>query len=147
MNESKKEKELKEQIAKLQAELVNVRSNKTVLCQHCKKRTRLSKATAIRCYHYIAPYGCTGGDYWTFSHEYSFYCAKCESFNRAYVGSWDKLDWSEGVTITNTHPKSLEEYRVHTYFLIDEHFRLFGEKLNNYKYGNTIEEIREANKE
>ena len=147
MNESKREKELKDQIAKLHLELITVRSNKTILCECCRKRTKLSNATAVRRYHYIEPHGCTGGDYWMFSHEYLFHCAKCGASNRAYVGSWDKVDWSEDITVENTHPRSLKEYRVKTYFLIDKNYRLFGEKLDDFKYGNTIEEIREANKE
>ena len=107
MNESKKEKELKEQIAKLQSELTNVRGNKTILCECCQKRTKISKATVVRCHHYIQPHGCTGGDYWTFSHEYYFYCTKCGNFNRTYVGSFDKKRWDENITIENTRPKSL----------------------------------------
>lgn len=147
MKESKREKEIKAQIAELSNELTKVKEAKTIRCDCCVKRTQIKKATIITCYHYIQPSGCMDGDYWVFSHEYLFYCAKCDSFNRAYLGSFDKIDYFGKDVEDNVHPHALKEYRVKTYFLIDRNSHLFGEQLQDYDYKGTIDDIRKKNKE
>jgi len=140
--QSPKERELSEKIEFLQAEREAVRSQKTITCPSCKKRTQLRNATVIREHHYIRPYSCSGGDYWTFS-EYKFYCEKCDSFHRAYIGSWDK-EWHDDKKLK---PEALKEKRVQLYLLIKEYISYFGEVLNNYDDNLTIVQLREKNKE
>lgn len=146
MNETRRERELKKQIAELQTQLVEHRENKSIKCPCCDKRTKIKKATVITCYHYIEPHGCMGGDYWLFSHEYMFYCAKCDSFNRAYIGSFDQIDYGDNYKESNMRPEALKLERVQMYYLIDKNSHLFGESLVDYNYKGTIEDFRKANK-
>lgn len=146
MSETRREKELKKKITELQDQLVEHRENKSIKCPCCEKRTKIKKATIITCFHYIKPRGCMDGDYWAFSHEYMFYCAKCDSFNRAYIGSFDQIKYGKDYSESNMHPKVLEKERVKMYFLIDRNSHLFGEQLSNYDYNGTIEDIRRENK-
>jgi hypothetical protein len=140
--QSPKERELNEKINFLQTERELVRAQKTITCPSCKKRTQLRKATVIREHHYIRPYSCSGGDYWTFS-EYNFYCNKCDSFNRAYTGSFDK-EWQDDKKFK---PEALKETRVQLYLLIKEYISYFGEVLDNYDDNLTITQLRKKNKE
>ncbi len=147
MAQSKREKEIREEIAKLQGELVTLKGDKMIQCECCGRRTKIKNATIIVENHYISPHGCMGGDYWVFSHEYLFYCTKCDSFNRTYVGSFDKVDYDGQYSEDNMKEGLLDEYRVKTYFLIDTYTDQFGEVLQNYDYGGTIDHIRKKNKE
>ncbi len=146
MKETKRERELKQQIAKLQGELTTHRKNKSIKCPCCGKRTQIKNATILTCYHYISPHGCMGGDYWRFSHEYTYYCAKCDSFTRAYIGSFDQIDYGDNYKESNMTPEALELERVQMYYLIDKNSHLFGEQLDDYDYKGTIADIRKANK-
>jgi len=140
--QSPKERELTEKIEFLQAERESVRSQKTITCPSCTKRTQLRNAVIIREHHYIRPYSCSGGDYWTFSDEYKFYCKKCDSFHRVYTGSFDK-EWMDDKKFK---PEALKETRVQLYLLIKEYISYFGEVLDNYDDNLTIDQLREKNR-
>jgi hypothetical protein len=137
-----KEIQIEKQITELENELQVLRSNKMIQCPKCKKKTRLNKATVIDKYHYVRPSGCSGGDYHTFSNEYYLYCEKCDTFNRVYIGGWDRVSWNSD----EFKPEALKDPRVQLYLFIKEHHRYFGEKLKDYDEGGTITEIRERNK-
>lgn len=146
MKETRREKELKKQIIELHDQLHKHRENKSIKCPSCGRRTKIKNATMITCYHYIKPSGCMDGDYWVFSHEYMYYCAKCDSFNRAYIGSFDQIDYGKDYSESNMRPEALKLERVQLYYLIDQHSHLFGESLSDYDYKGTIEDFREANR-
>lgn len=136
-----KEKLIKKQIQELEEKLTQCRDRRTIMCPSCEKRTPVNQATIVRRYHYVRPYSCTGGDYWTFSNEYLFYCSKCDSFHRAYVGSYDrKWDTDE------IKSESLKLDRVKMFLFIEEYQHHFSEMLEDYGDGGTIDEIREHNK-
>lgn len=59
------------------------RLRKKIRCVHCGKRTMVSKMTFIQTHWYVAPYGCTGGDYWS-AGEGAYDCPKCGERNRLY---------------------------------------------------------------
>mgnify|MGYP000318323032 CR=1 FL=1 len=145
--QSRKEKKLIESINLLEGQLDDVRAQRTITCTHCEKRTQIKKATIIKDNYYVQPSGCTGGDYWTFN-EYLFYCSKCNNTNRAYIGSWDKLEWDGGGKITNIKPESQKEDRVKLFFLIKEYQQYFSEVLISYDDLNiSLEQLRIKNKE
>lgn len=116
-------------------ELEEARQRKTLVCPHCERRLGIQKFTIIREHHYVQPYSCTGGDYWTFSNEYYLWCPKCETFSRAYNESWTR----EG-----TPPTANQKL----YDFIYKYERYFGERLDDYDYTyETIDELRKINKE
>ena len=145
--ETKREKRIGDEITALEQERNVLRSRKLVKCPKCEKGTQLSKAILIRKYHYIPPRGCTGGDYNTFG-EYQYLCLKCGKLNRAYVGSWDRIDYHEGNKFDNMTEKSLKDPKVQLYFFIEKHESYFGEVLSDYEYGcETLDELRAKNED
>lgn len=145
--ESKKEADLKERIAVLNQELSEVESRRTIQCSHCKKRTPISKGTIIEKFWHVPPSGCTGGDYWKHD-EWLYFCNHCGNAERAYVGSLDKVQWSEGDKFSNIKQESLKKRRIQLYFFIEKYKRYFGERLEMYDERNmTIDELREDNYE
>jgi len=49
----------------------------------CGKKLAISRLTYIQTHWYVAPYSCTGGDYWN-SGEGQFFCPECKKLNRLY---------------------------------------------------------------
>jgi hypothetical protein len=145
--QSPKERELSESIKFLEAERDEVRRKKTIKCEHCEKRTQIGKATIISENSYVRPYSCSGGDYWQFR-EYLFVCLKCCKTNRAYVGTWDRIKWSDGDKLSNISPESLKDPRVKLYFIINEYKRYFGEHLQSYDdLSGSLDDLRKKNEE
>lgn len=132
---------MQEQIESFQEQRGLVRSKRTICCPACKRHTAVEKATIISDHYYVPPRGCVDGAYWTFS-EYRFYCAKCNSFHRAYTGSFDKDYMTEEFT-----SEALTKFRLQLYLFIKKHFDYFGERLRDYDKGGTITELRERQKE
>lgn len=69
--------------AELRAELDEARRRKRIKCEKCGKGTQVSKLIYVQTRWYVAPYSCTGGDYWK-DGEGQFMCPKCEHVNRLY---------------------------------------------------------------
>lgn len=132
------------EIAALRERKVQLLKNKTIKCPKCEKRTALKNATIISNYHYVKPYGCTEGDYWTFSDNYHYYCNKCGNFTRTYIMSWEKK--GESKMYLNTQKQKEEDDRVRFYNFTKEHYQYFGERLDSYSKGGTIDEIRAQDK-
>lgn len=130
-----REQQIEQEIESLYVEKESIRSRRTLKCPKCEKRTALTKWTLIRDHHYVQPYSCTGGDYWTFQ-EYQIFCPKCEQFSRVYFSEWDKK-YEGGSELNN-----MFEY-------IKEHSEYFGEQLGTWgdRYHGTIDHIREMNKD
>ena len=144
--ETKRERRIDEEIAVLEQERTDLLSRKTIKCPKCEKGTQLSKAILINKYHYVSPHGCTGGDYHTFN-EYQYLCMKCEKITRAYVGSWDRIDYREGDKLANMTEESLKDPKVQMYFFISKHKNYFGETLSDYGYNyTTLDELRAHDK-
>lgn len=142
--ETPKEKKIKAQISELKQQLIECQQRRTITCPHCNKKTPLADATVITLNSYVPPRGCTEGDYYTFS-EYLYYCNKCDGYERAYVGSFDK-DWDT----KEIHPEKLKLPRVCLFLFIEKFHHYFGEKLELYgeeeRRSLTIDDIREINK-
>jgi len=130
------------QISSLEEQKQTIKLRQMVTCPHCKKRTRISKATIIVDYFYVPPRGCTGGDYWNFN-EYLYCCSKCNVNTRAYIGSWDK-DWkTEELTLS-----ALKEARVILFNFIKKNIEYFGEVLKSYDEKRLeLDELRALNEE
>ena len=120
-----REQQIEKEIDALKEELELVRSRKTLACA-CGKRSQLSKWILISDYHYIRPYGCTGGDYWDFSDEYHLICPKCDGLGRVYKASYEADD-----SVMNT-----------LYKFIHNHAKYFGEQLKSYGEGYDIKKLR-----
>ncbi len=125
---SKREREIAIELKDLKNEQEQIRNNKTLCCPHCEKRTQIKKLTIVDAHHYIRPYSCTGGDYWTFSDEYYVICPKCDSAIRTYLGSWDYSTPYE-------EKKKEEQDRIKRYHFLHKFHQFFGERLNMYKDG------------
>lgn len=83
-------KELKQARAKklretgsIQSQLNAALARKRLLCHHCGKRSTVGKTTYVQTRFYIAPYSCTGGDYWQ-AGEGRFVCLHCGYENRLW---------------------------------------------------------------
>ena len=72
----------------LQAELEDAKGDEYFCCEHCSKRTQVSKTSVIEKHQYVQPYGCTGGDYWRHLY-YMIVCSKC--FHTTTVHESDDL--------------------------------------------------------
>jgi Zn finger protein HypA/HybF involved in hydrogenase expression len=74
----------KEEIA-LHKELRLAMGRQLVKCSNrdCGKRSKVSTLTYIQTHWYVAPHGCTGGDYWN-PDEGQFVCPHCDYVNRLY---------------------------------------------------------------
>jgi len=121
--ETKREKEIAQQILHLKEEVEDIKSRKTIKCDSCEKRTPINKVLILKKYQYESPYGCTGGDYWSFGNEYKWWCDKCGTWERAY-------------TVSSYATKSNDKYEF-----IHNHINYFGEVLDLYRE-ETIQEIR-----
>jgi hypothetical protein len=75
--------EVSGEAAGLRAALEDKKRKKLIVCSACGKRTCVSALTYIQTHFYIAPYSCTGGDYWK-QGEGAFVCPKCGARNRLY---------------------------------------------------------------
>lgn len=140
---TKREKEIIASIEALKLEREKIKSNKTLACPHCNKRTQLKKLTVVNAYHYIRPYSCTGGDYWTFSNEYYVVCSKCDSAVRTYKGSFD---FGSGFADLSDDDKK----RLTRYFFIAEYHKYFGEHLKMYEKSGTsidLDKLRNEKKD
>lgn len=144
--ETAKEKELILEIAELTAQLNDLQASRRITCPACKKQTPLLKAILIEHYSYVPPSGCTEGDYHTLS-EHEFYCGKCKTYNRAYVGRWDLKDRYGKVELDNIEPDRMKEPRVPLFFFIKKYKQYFGMILKSYNSKKTIEELQEDHKE
>ncbi len=69
------------EVAKAQIAIDAARRRKTVVCNHCGKRSAIRLLTYIQTHWYREPHGCTGGDYWS-EGEGRFLCPKCGYENR-----------------------------------------------------------------
>lgn len=133
-----KVKEIDKIIADLHSQKERMLRSRTVKCPKCEKRTALKNATVIRSFSYVPPHGCTEGAYWAADGEYQYYCGKCDHFNRAYVLSWDKERVAE---------RKYDIDRIALYEFIKTHYSYFGEQLDYYGEGGTIDNIRTKDKE
>jgi len=133
----KREDQIELEIQALSEEREQIRSRKTIKCE-CGKRTPLKKLIAIREYYYVSPHGCTGGDYWDLSNEYTWYCSKCEKWHRVYKSSFDSIQFPDAKNLP---------LRATNYEFLHSHIQYVGEVLDRYgKHdGDTLTEIREAN--
>jgi len=123
---SKREKEIANIIDELYDERESIKQNKTLVCTHCEKRTQIKKLTIVSAYHYIRPYSCSGGDYWTFSNEYYVICPKCDSAVRSHMGSYDK---SQLFDILSDD----DQERIKRYIFLSHYYKYFGEHLKMYE--------------
>lgn len=57
-----------------------------IRCTSCGKLHIVGKLTYIQTHHYVKPFGCTGGDYWTES-EGQYICPSCGHRNRSFCGT------------------------------------------------------------
>ncbi len=137
---TKREKEICADMEQLTIEREKIKTNKTWLCPHCNKRTQIKKLTIIDAYHYIRPYSCTGGDYWSFSNEYYVVCIKCDSAVRSYIGTYDfstpYFDMSEE-----------DQTRITGYYFLDDYHYFFGEHLKLYETSGTSIDLDKLRKE
>ena len=125
-----REQQIDKEIEALEEEREQLRARKLFQC-FCGKKSRLDKWILISDHHYIRPRGCSGGDYWAFSKEYHLVCPKCGGMGRVIHRSWAKDDPKENASYNFVH-----EYRQY-----------FGERLNAYGDGYTVEELRKKKKE
>lgn len=132
-----KVEEIDGQIAALRERREQILRSRSIKCPKCERRTLLKNATVIRTFSYVPPYGCTGGAYWAADGEYQYYCSKCDQFNRAYVFEWDK---------ERVPDRKYDIDRIALYEFIKTHYSYFGERLDNYDKGGTIDDIREKDK-
>ncbi len=142
-SKTKREKDIAADIEMLTIESEKIKSNKTWLCPHCNKRTQIKKLTIVDAYHYIRPYSCTGGDYWTFSNEYYVVCTKCDSAVRSFTGSYD---FSSPFTAMPAE----DQTRIYGYYFLETYHRYFGERLKMYEQSGSsidLDKLRKEKKE
>ncbi len=143
-SKTKREKEIIEEIKLLNAEQEKIKGNKTLLCPHCKKRTQIKKLTVVDSHHYVRPYSCTGGDYWSFSNEYYVICPKCDSANRTYTGSYESNKPFDEIAPD-------DKDRITRHYFIKNYHSYFGEHLDIYESGSInsidLDELRSEKKE
>ena len=150
-------KNIEMEIEKLQREIdvLKIRKDETIKnmlfkCPICNKGTRVKNVTIIRPHYYVPPSGCNDGAYWTLCfNEYESYCIYCNKFSRTFIHTTEQdiLDgkpipsWSSGPSY-----KKIDTDRVKRFIFIKKNLHLFGESLNVYNKGGTIEQIRALNK-
>jgi len=134
------------EINSLRERKVQLLKNRTVKCSYCEKRTALTNATVIRRFSYVPPSGCTDGAYWAFNGEYNYYCAKCGHFSRAYIFDWEKEGKTNNHVSSNPEKRKYDIDRVSLHVFIETHYSYFGEHLDDYDKGGTIDELREKDK-
>lgn len=71
------------QLREAQYQLRAAIGNSFLTCLSCKKKSKVSTITLIQTHWYVAPQGCTGGDYWN-AGEKQYNCPKCGHRNRDY---------------------------------------------------------------
>ena len=135
--------EIDKTIADLRNQKEQILKSRTVKCSHCNKRTALKNATVVRNFSYVPPSGCTDGAYWATNGEYNYYCAKCGHFNRAYVLGWEKEGKTNNHVSLKPETRKYDIDRVALHKFIEMHYSYFGEHLDDYDKGGTIEEMRE----
>jgi transposase-like protein len=81
-NIAKAEKALAEARAAKRTQMENI----MVPCTACGQGNRVGNMLVRIHEHYVHPYGCTGGDYWTWGKDSdrSFVCQHCETTNRLF---------------------------------------------------------------
>ena len=80
MKKTKLEK-IEEQIASLELQKIKLKNATVAKCTHCHKGTQISKLVYYQPMYYVAPYSCTGGDYWEeYKDESLWVCPKCNKF-------------------------------------------------------------------
>jgi hypothetical protein len=73
------EKDLREDIKLKQGLTIALCRNK-----NCRHGHEIRTLTYIQTHYYIAPHGCTGGDYWSPDEHGEWDCPDCKSRNRVY---------------------------------------------------------------
>ena len=142
-----REDQIKKEIADLQDEREKLRANKQLMCDGCGKRSQIKKWIVIRNYHYIRPYSCSGGDYWTDSEDYNLVCPKCGSTGRVYMPSWVAHQRRESKPIEEHFLCSDRELSlISTFEFVHSHIKYFGERLSSYDDGNDVEVLRAIKK-
>lgn len=139
--------ELDAQRAKLIERIQKQRSRKMIQCTCCKKLYRICDLEFVQTYHYIDPFGCNGGDYWTPS-EGGFLCPDSNVRNRFLFSSyWDapyekrnNFEYNAGQQFMKTygplfksHSEDHERYdpkrKSIPNFYVDENHKKFGIEL------------------
>lgn len=74
--------------------LIDARNSKRkVKCSSCNEFHKIGDLTAIQTYWYVAPHGCTEGDYWR-EGELQFICPETGTINRLLFNNYD-VPWQE----------------------------------------------------
>jgi len=108
----------KNAIKELKVELDKVLPNKQFKC-YCGRRTQIRHISIISEMSYTEPYGCTGGDYWSFN-EYYIVCPKCDEYIRAYdLQSYEKKN-------------SMPDHYI-DFLFVEKYYNHFKEHLDWYK--------------
>lgn len=81
--ENKRVLALRQQIKSLEQEIEDTKANSYFTCPNCEKKTKVKNVTLVARQHYVEPYSCSGGDYWTFQ-EWVIACPKCNNGIRSY---------------------------------------------------------------
>ena len=65
---------------------IKVLRRQVLFCEHCKKRSQLSRWNFLQTHWYEAPYSCAGGDTWHQNETEVCYvaCPKCGKWNYIY---------------------------------------------------------------
>jgi putative transposon-encoded protein len=67
----------------------NILSGKMFRCVACKGNHKIKTCTAVQTHYYVAPYGCSGGDYWN-DNDIWILCPKTKIGNRAlFLNKYD----------------------------------------------------------
>lgn len=94
--------DLKNKIMKQQKELnalLNAQAkqyrNLSICCAKCGIGNKVEDLVIREHQHYVAPYSCTGGDYWTLGDnpDRSFVCKNCGVTNRMIGSSNNSIYW------------------------------------------------------
>lgn len=88
---SKKEKDLQKQLDDVKQHLLIEQRKRKIACGKCNKLMQIGKLDIVDVEGYVAPYSCTGGDYWTHSY-YEFECPHCKATYRLSPSSFQ---WKE----------------------------------------------------
>jgi len=91
-----KERQIDNEIKKLQRRKKDLRGRKLWYCGECGKGTQIQRLTLQEIEWYHPPVGCTGGGYWASNDnpEYNIQCPKCGVVDRLYtqVSRWTKFE-------------------------------------------------------
>jgi len=81
-------KEAKNLVELKRKEFIRVVRDYEIECPACKNKHKLGELKGIGVEAYVAPYSCTGGDYWTWSED-KYICPSCS----AHVRFLSDLKW------------------------------------------------------